>query len=122
MSSGAADEAEWVGLDRRKFPRLTIRCRARIHIGGRHYAGYLDNISRQGARVTTIAPIRDTGAVLLVLPDLQPLECTIQWVGSHEAGVEFHQELASTALSTWARGRQSLPWLRKKEAAQGLAA
>jgi hypothetical protein len=34
-------------------------------IGSRHYAGYLHNISRGGAKLRTITPIRKVGAVLL---------------------------------------------------------
>ena len=90
---------------RRRFPRFEVQCRARIIIGTRHYAGYLHNISRGGARLRTITPIRKLGCVLLRLPDLRPLQCQLQWTDSFHAGVSFELPLSRSELSAWARGR-----------------
>ena len=101
---------------------MDLRCRARIHIGGRHYSGYLDNISRKGAKLTTIAPIVEPGVVLLALPDLPTLKCQIRWIGTNHAGVEFAQPLSIAALTIWVQGRRRLPSSRNREATAGRTA
>jgi hypothetical protein len=92
---------------RRNFHRHEVRCRARIVIGTRHYAGYVDNISLGGARLRTISPIGKAGNVLLKLPDLPPLRCRLRWSDSHNAGVAFELLLSSNMLSDWLRGRSA---------------
>src|SRR5689334_1804679 len=73
--------------ERRQLPRHEIQRRARIHIGTRHYAGYLQNISEAGAKLRTITPIRKLGTVLLRLPDLPPLRCELRWTDAFNAWV-----------------------------------
>ena len=91
----------------RNFHRHEVRCRARIVIGTRHYAGYLDNISVGGARLRTISPIGKAGKVFLKLPDLPPLRCRLRWTDSHHAGVAFELLLPAGMLSDWLRGRSA---------------
>ena len=93
---------------RRRFQRHEIQCRARICIGTRHYAGYLHNISRGGAKLRTITPIRRLGHVLLRLPDLPPLKCRLAWADSYNAGVSFEVQLTRSQLSEWARSRSAV--------------
>ena len=92
---------------RRRFPRIQIQCRARILIGTRHYAGYLDNIGRGGARLRTISAIRKVGAVVLRLPDLPPLRCRLCWTDSYHAGVMFEMPLTADELRTWMESRSN---------------
>jgi hypothetical protein len=84
---------------------MEIQCRARIVIGRRHYAGYLHNISRGGAKLRTITPIRKIGSVILTLPDLPPLRCQLRWADSYNAGVAFELPLPRHELSRWAKSR-----------------
>jgi len=93
---------------RRRFPRHQIQCRARICIAKRHYAGYLQNISRGGAKLRTITPIRRLGDVLLRLPDLPPLRCRLAWADSYNAGVSFEIQLTEAQLRAWATSRSGL--------------
>lgn len=90
---------------RREFRRLNIHCRARIRIGDRQYAGYLDNISQGGAKLRTITPIRKIGTIILRLPDLPPLRCQLRWTDSYNAGVSFASALDEAELSKWAETR-----------------
>lgn len=92
---------------RRRYRRLEIQCRARIRIGNRHYAGYLDNISQGGARLRTFSEIRDLGTVYLRVPDLPPLRCELRWTDSRTAGVSFAVPLSEMELLRWARTRSS---------------
>lgn len=96
--------------DRRTFRRCEVQCRARIVIGTRHYAGYLHNISRGGARLRTITPIGRIGTVLLKLPDLPPLRCRLQWSDSYNAGVAFELLLRSDIMADWLRSRSAVPF------------
>jgi len=89
----------------RQFPRHDIQCRARIHIGTCHYAGYLQNISQAGAKLRTITPIRKLGPVLLRLPDLPPLRCQLRWTDSYNAGVSFELGLTRDQLIDWMDSR-----------------
>jgi hypothetical protein len=93
---------------RRQFPRHDIQCRARIHIGSCHYAGYLQNISQAGAKLRTITPIRKLGPVLLRLPDLPPLRCELRWTDAHNAGVSFELGLTRAQLMEWLESRLML--------------
>ena len=95
-------------LQRRRFARVEIQCRARILIGTRQYAGYIHNISRGGAKLRTISPIRKLGTVILRLPDLPPLSCQLRWSDAYHAGVMFEMPLRVAEFRQWAQGRSSL--------------
>lgn len=90
---------------RRMFPRYEVQCRARIRIGSRHYAGYIDNISIGGARLRTISPIRRLGDVVLRLPDLPVMQCKLRWTNAYHAGVSFTFSLPTPELANWAQSR-----------------
>lgn len=92
---------------RRQFDRMEVRCRARIRIGTRHYIGYLENISEAGAKIVTLTPIRNSGEVLLRIPDLPPLRGQVRWADVVDAGICFHLPLPEQQLRQWARGRLS---------------
>jgi hypothetical protein len=94
-------------VQRRKFTRFDIHCRARIRIGTRQYAGYIHNISRAGAKLRTITPIHKLGSVILRLPDLPPLRCRLRWTDSHNAGVSFELPLSPAEFSRWTQSRST---------------
>ena len=96
-------------LQRRRFARVEIQCRARIRIGTRQYAGYIHNISRGGAKLRTISPIRRAGAVILYLPDLPPLKCELRWTDFYNAGVAFKMSLSASEFRDWAQSRLTFP-------------
>jgi hypothetical protein len=96
---------EGVLPQRRKFPRYEVQCRARIRIGARHYAGYIDNISIGGARLRTISPIRRLGDVVLRLPDFPVMQCKLRWTDAYHAGVSFSSSLSLHELTHWAQSR-----------------
>ncbi len=102
-------EAAQAVRERRRSRRLDIQCRAKIHIGRRHYAGYVHNISRTGAKLRTISAIRRPGAVLLYLPDLPPLKCELCWTDTHNAGVAFKMSLSASEFRDWAESRLTFP-------------
>jgi len=92
---------------RRRFKRVEIQCRARIRIGKRQYAGYLHNISQGGAKLRTITPIGRLGNVILRLPDLPPLKCTLRWTNAYNAGVSFELPLTKLQLMEWTEARSA---------------
>ena len=101
-------------FERRRVERIDLRCRARIVIGTRHYAGWIDDISCAGAQLQTLTAIGRLGSVLLRLPDLRPLQCTLHWSNSHKAGVSFELPLSVQEFSAWVRGRAELtPHMRR---------
>lgn len=95
-----------VGWDNRQFSRLDVRCRARIRIGNREYAGYVKNISEGGARIVTLSPILDFGPVQLRLPDLPPLWAVLRWAEPNGGGISFCLKLETTVLEQWALTRE----------------
>lgn len=90
---------------RRRFPRFAVQCRARIVIGNRQYAGYIQDISEGGARLRTISSIRKLGLVVLRLPDLAPLRCRLSWTDAYHAGVMFERRLTKAELKHWVQNR-----------------
>lgn len=90
---------------RRRFPRYSVQCRARIVIGRRQYAGYIHNISEGGAKLRTVTSIRKLGNVVLRLPDLPPLNCRLRWTDAYHAGVVFERRLTKAELRQWIENR-----------------
>ena len=88
-------------LSRREFERLSVQARAKIRIGKRFYAGYIENISRGGARIVTLTPIRDSGAVTVTVPDLKPLAGELRWSRECAGGVLFRLKLDPQELHQW---------------------
>lgn len=91
--------------ERRRLPRCSIQCPARISIGARQYAGYIQDISIRGAKLRTITPIHRPGSVILTLPDLPPIRCELKWGDRFNAGVEFSVPLSPKALADWTASR-----------------
>ena len=85
----------------REFARLGVQARARIRIGKRSYAGYIENISEGGARIVTLTPIVDSGAVTVTLADLQPLRGELRWSEGCAGGVQFQLKMDSEMLHQW---------------------
>lgn len=98
---------------RRQCPRYGLQCRAHIQIGKRHYAGYVDNISLNGAKLTTINSIGKPGAVILTLPDLPPISCELRWTDRRNAGVVFDRALTTIELRRWVDGRLAVEELNR---------
>jgi hypothetical protein len=89
------------GAARREFERLNVHARAKIRIGKRAYAGFIENISQGGARIVTVTSIREIAPVSVIVPDLPPMSGTLRWVNGSEAGVQFHLKLNADVLSEW---------------------
>lgn len=107
------------GSDRRDCPRRNFRCRARIRIGKREYAGYVEDISNAGARIRTLSPIRGTGPVCLIIPDLPPIRGHIRWTEPRGGGVCFSMSVSGPVLAEWARSRVAGADLRSHESVAG---
>jgi hypothetical protein len=88
-------------MQAREFARLSVQARARIRIGKRAYAGYIENISEGGARIVTLTPIRDGGAVTVTVPDLAPLRGELRWSDGCVGGVQFRLKLDAELLHQW---------------------
>lgn len=96
-----------VSSDQRLHDRVTVRCPARLRIGNRQHAAYLENISLGGARLKTFGTIRDTGKVTLKLPDLPPLMGELRWVEDAAGGVMFALPEVSELVRQWIAERNA---------------
>ncbi len=101
------EDKQFVARDARQSERLSVECRARIRIGNRQYAGYIDNLSEGGARITTFTPVQGGGKVVLRLPDLPPINGNLRWRDGTTAGVAFALTFSGEQLQEWARNRLS---------------
>lgn len=90
---------------RRRYPRYAVQCRARIVIGQRQYAGYIQDIAEGGARLRTVSSIRKLGKVVLRLPDLPLIKCQLSWTDDYHAGVVFERRLTRAELRQWVENR-----------------
>jgi hypothetical protein len=88
-------------IQQRAFARLSVDARARIRIGKRAYAGYIENISEGGARIVTLTPIRGVGPVTVTVPDLEPLRGELRWIDGCVGGVQFVLKLERDVLNRW---------------------
>jgi hypothetical protein len=104
MSEGEVD-----GFTPRRFERRPVRCPIRVRIGNRQYAGYLDNASTGGVKVSTACPIVPADKVIVQIPDLPPLRGVLRWVGEREAGVAFPLVDGLAPLGEWLERRSPLP-------------
>jgi hypothetical protein len=94
----SATAREWQD---REFARLGVQARVRIRIGKRAYAGYIENISEGGARIVTLTPIRDSGTVIIAVPDLKPVAGDLRWSDGCVGGVRFALKLETDVLHEW---------------------
>lgn len=111
----SAESNNTLAPDRRESPRLNLRCRARIRVGKREYAGYVEDISNGGARIRTLSPIRETGPVCLIIPDLPPIRGHIRWMEPQSGGVCFSMSVSGSVLAEWARSRVTAANLQPDE-------
>lgn len=86
---------------KREFARLPVQACARIRIGKRAYAGYVEDISEGGARIVTLTPIRESGRVVMTVPDLAPLAGQLRWSEGCVGGVQFLLKLDADILHEW---------------------
>ena len=93
--------------DQRLHDRIALRCPARVRIGNRQHAAYLENISVGGARLRTFGTIKDTGKVTLKLPDLPPLIGELRWVEDAAGGVMFALPEVSEVVRRWIAERNA---------------
>ena len=94
-------------LQERLHERLTMRCPARVRIGNRQYAAYLENISEGGVKLQTLSPIVGSGKAILQLPDLPPLRGELRWADGQQGGVAFTFAGQSYDLRDWIKDRSS---------------
>jgi hypothetical protein len=88
-------------MTRREYDRIPVQARARIRIGNRSYAGWIEDISEGGARIVTLTPIRDHGRVLITVPDLKSLGGDLRWSDGCAGGVQFRLKLDPGLLYQW---------------------
>jgi hypothetical protein len=86
---------------KREFARLPVQACARIRIGKRAYAGYIEDISEGGARIVTLTPIRGYGRVIMAVPDLAPLTGDLRWSDGCVGGVQFSLKVDAALLQEW---------------------
>lgn len=86
---------------KREFARVPVQACARIRIGKRAYAGYIEDISEGGARIVTLTPIRAAGPVIMTVPDLKPLLGDLRWNDGCVGGVQFSLRLDAVTLGEW---------------------
>jgi hypothetical protein len=94
-------DQETPSIQPREFARMAVQARARLRIGNRAYAACIEDISEGGARIVTLTPIRDSGRVLLQVPDLEPLQGDLRWSEGCRAGVQFALKLRPDVLDQW---------------------
>ena len=86
---------------KREFARLPVQACARIRIGKRAYAGYIEDISEGGARIVAMTPIRGSGRVIMTVPDLAPLSGDLRWSDGCVGGVQFSLKVDAAMLQEW---------------------
>ena len=86
---------------KREFARLPVQACARIRIGKRAYAGYLEDISEGGARIVTVPPSRERCPVTMTDPNLAPIAGHLRWSDGCVGGIQFSLKLDPARLNDW---------------------
>lgn len=92
--------------DRRRLPRVELRCPARLETGGRSEAVHTRDVSQGGAKIETLAALAPGTPARLTLDGLLPAEGTVRWCENGLAGIAFSPELGWQELMPWLKDRR----------------
>lgn len=90
----ASTEQLWIGDGSRRLdPREPASASASYRSGMKRSSVDLLDISRTGARISTLDPLQVGSTFWIKLPNLEPLEMSVIWAKSFEAGCRFLRPL-----------------------------
>lgn len=93
---------------RRALPRLHTEAAGKLRIHGRAYPGTLRDISASGAKLEIRTALPASGAALLELPDLPPIDAFIRWSEEQEVGLSFASPLPIQMIADWLVDRETV--------------
>lgn len=85
-----------------RSPRLPADCSADILVDGWHHHGVATDISQNGVRLVTTAPLSRDKLLSVAIAGLPPLRAVVRWCAEDGAGVAFLDPLAFAVLAEWA--------------------
>ena len=89
--------------ERRRMPRVELRCGVRLHWGSSHCAAVLRNISARGMQLEADAlPAKGTFVSALIDGLIVP-PGEVMWRKDNLAGIQLMEELGWTSLMPWIR-------------------
>lgn len=92
--------------ERRRLPRIELRCPAQLEAGGRTERVTTRDVSQGGAKVETQAALRTGMRVRLRLDGFLPIESIVRWCENGVAGIAFEPELSWQELMPWLKERR----------------
>lgn len=93
---------------RRALPRLHTEAAGKLSFLGRTYRGTLRDISASGAKLEIRAALPASGAALLELPDLPPIDVFIRWSDEQEVGLSFASPMPIQVIADWLKDREKV--------------
>lgn len=89
-------------------PRLDIRCKATIRIGGYFHQVEVRDISLGGLKVDLRDPDVVGQKALITIESLRPLKGVVRWYREGQAGILFDQPLRFEELTEWLANRYEM--------------
>lgn len=86
---------------RLRAPRVEQSCRAQLRIGNARAEATLMDVSQGGAKLETDLICEDADKVVLLVPQLRPIDAIVRWARDGRVGLEFVRPLAYAELTAW---------------------
>lgn len=92
--------------ERRRMPRIELRCPARLDADGRSERVHIRDVSQGGAKIELHMPLVPGTAVELAPDGFRAISGTVRWCDGGLAGIQFDPELGWQELMPWLRERR----------------
>ncbi len=98
--------------ERRRMPRIELRCAGRLESPAGSEAIATRDISQGGARIETKLPLESEQNARLTLDGFLPIQAVVRWCDGGMAGLAFTPELGWQELMPWLKERRDRAWRR----------
>ena len=92
--------------ERRRMPRVELRCRGTLQTVTRTGLVTTRDISQGGAKIESPFPLAAEDPVVITLDGFRPIEGVVRWSAGGLTGIEFTPELGWQELMPWLKERR----------------
>lgn len=104
--SGYAGHSDDDRVGRRRSARKYLQAQVQFGRNGRRMRVRLIDLSRHGARLSLIQPLKLADTFWIALPGLAPISARVSWANGFIIGCEFDQPLHEATFDNLMEGRK----------------